>query len=160
MLCHLVYSKWSLLWIFTLTYLPWPYESSYAWYLHTDIPFDSHLLPAPENNQHPILVLYSTGAISVSPDGKYIPGMYERIYYPLFVAKSASLAYLSDAYTHIIRSCLTLGWSLVDFMITSSNGNIFRVTGPLCGEFTGHRWIPLTKANDAEHWCVFELRLE
>ena len=25
------------------------------------------------------------------------------------------------------------------FMMTSSNGNIFRVTGPLCGEFTGHR---------------------
>ena len=23
--------------------------------------------------------------------------------------------------------------------MTSSNGNIFRVTGPLCGEFTGHR---------------------
>ena len=22
-------------------------------------------------------------------------------------------------------------------MMTSSNGNIFRVTGPLCGEFTG-----------------------
>ena len=30
-------------------------------------------------------------------------------------------------------------------MMTSSNGNIFRVTGPLCGEFTGHWWIPLTK---------------
>ena len=26
----------------------------------------------------------------------------------------------------------------------SSNGNIFRVTGPLWGEFTGHQWIPLT----------------
>ena len=26
----------------------------------------------------------------------------------------------------------------------------FRVTGPLCGEFTGYRWIPLTKASDAE----------
>ena len=26
-------------------------------------------------------------------------------------------------------------------MMTSSNGNIFRITGPLCGEFTGHRWI-------------------
>ena len=37
-------------------------------------------------------------------------------------------------------------------MMTSSNGNIFRVTGPLCGEFTGHRWIPLTKAIDAELW--------
>ena len=28
-------------------------------------------------------------------------------------------------------------------MMTSSNGNIFRITGPLCGEFTGLRWIPL-----------------
>ena len=27
-------------------------------------------------------------------------------------------------------------------VMTSSNGNIFHVTGPLCGEFTGHRWIP------------------
>ena len=38
-------------------------------------------------------------------------------------------------------------------MMTSSNGNIFRVTGPLCGEFTGHQWIPLTKASDAGLWC-------
>ena len=28
-------------------------------------------------------------------------------------------------------------------MMTSSNGNIFCVTGPFCGEYTGHRWIPL-----------------
>ena len=27
------------------------------------------------------------------------------------------------------------------------------VTGPLCWEFTGHRWIPRTKASDAELWC-------
>ena len=33
-------------------------------------------------------------------------------------------------------------------MMTSPNGNIFRVTGPLCGEFIGHRWISLTKASD------------
>ena len=39
------------------------------------------------------------------------------------------------------------------YMMTSSNGNIFRVTGPFCGEFTGHRWIPHTKASDAELWC-------
>ena len=37
-------------------------------------------------------------------------------------------------------------------MIRSSNGNIFRVTGPLYGEFTSHRWIPLTKARDARLW--------
>ena len=46
--------------------------------------------------------------------------------------------------------------------MTSSNGNIFRVAGPLCEEFTGHRWIPLTKASDAELWffcmelCIFK----
>ena len=33
-------------------------------------------------------------------------------------------------------------------MMTSWNGNIFRVTGHLCGEFTGLRWIPRTKASD------------
>ena len=36
---------------------------------------------------------------------------------------------------------------------TSSNGDIFRVTGPLCGEFTGYRWIPLTKVSNAELLC-------
>ena len=44
-------------------------------------------------------------------------------------------------------------YSDVSCMMTSSNGNIFRVTGHLCGEFTGHRWIPHTKASDAELWC-------
>ena len=38
-------------------------------------------------------------------------------------------------------------------MMTSSNGNIFCVTGLLCGEFTGHRWISRTKGSDAELWC-------
>ena len=44
-------------------------------------------------------------------------------------------------------------------MMTSSKGNIFRVTGPLCGEFIRPRWIPCTKASDAELWCFFALRL-
>ena len=44
--------------------------------------------------------------------------------------------------------------------MTSSNGNIFRVTGHLCGEVPGPRWIPRTKASDAELWSVFfDLRL-
>ena len=29
----------------------------------------------------------------------------------------------------------------------------FRVTGHLCGEFTGDQWIPRTKASEAELWC-------
>ena len=43
--------------------------------------------------------------------------------------------------------------------MTSSSGNNFRVAGPLCGEFTGHRWIPLTNGSDAELWFFFDLRL-
>ena len=42
------------------------------------------------------------------------------------------------------------GRNVVIFMMTSSNGNIFSITGPLCREFTGDRWIPLTKAS---HRC-------
>ena len=49
---------------------------------------------------------------------------------------------------------LNPGWSfLFLFTMTSSNGNIFRVTDPVCGEFIGPRWIPCTKASDADFWC-------
>ena len=51
-------------------------------------------------------------------------------------------------------------WSLMRYdalssmcMVTSSNGNNFKVTGHLCGEFTVRRWIPSTKTSDAELWC-------
>ena len=39
--------------------------------------------------------------------------------------------------------------------MTSSNGNILRVTNALCGEFSGHPWIPRTKASGAEFWCFY-----
>ena len=45
---------------------------------------------------------------------------------------------------------------LKNSMMTSSNRNIFRVTGPSCWEFIGNCWIPLTKARDADLWCLFE----
>ena len=47
-------------------------------------------------------------------------------------------------------------------MMTSLNGNIFRVTGHVCGEFSGHRWIPQTKTSDSVLWSVdvfFDLRV-
>ena len=43
--------------------------------------------------------------------------------------------------------------SVITFMMTPPNRNIFCVTGPLCGEFTGHRWIPRKKAIAVELWC-------
>ena len=42
-------------------------------------------------------------------------------------------------------------WAII--MMTSSNENIFRVTGHLCREFIGPRWIPHTKVSDEELWC-------
>ena len=45
------------------------------------------------------------------------------------------------------------------FMMTSSNGDIFRVTGHLCGEITGPRWISRTKASDAELDVFFDVPL-
>ena len=42
-------------------------------------------------------------------------------------------------------------------MTTSSNGNIFRVNGLLCGEFTGHRWIPRKRASEWRGAFMFSL---
>ena len=51
-------------------------------------------------------------------------------------------------YTRILQCYLTgIG------MMTSSNENIVRVTGPLWGESTGRRLIPPQKASDAELGC-------
>ena len=72
--------------------------------------------------------------------------------------------------TYFIATCFLEEWSLLPcrvehfvmgfthsscmgIMMTSSNGNLFRVTGHLCGKFTSHRWIPRTKSSNAEFWC-------
>ena len=79
---------------------------------------------------------------------------------------------LCRSLTHILAGCCTGTWEIACLsrcqwvkqswriwinrsliMMTSSKGNIFRVTGPLCREFTGHRSIPLSKASEAELWC-------
>ena len=62
-----------------------------------------------------------------------------------------------DSETIFTSNVATSGshWRFATFvtMMTSLNGNIFRVPGHLCREFIGHRWIPRTKASDAELWC-------
>ena len=54
----------------------------------------------------------------------------------------------------LFTRCCKLKRFKLQNMMMSSNGNIFRVTGPLCGEFTGFRWNPRTKASDAELWSL------
>ena len=43
--------------------------------------------------------------------------------------------------------------------MTSSNGNIFRVTGPLCGEFTGPGEFPTQRPVTRSFGVFFDLRL-
>ena len=45
--------------------------------------------------------------------------------------------------------------TMLQCIMASSNGNIFRVTGPLWWESTGHRWSPPAEASDVELWCFF-----
>ena len=47
----------------------------------------------------------------------------------------------------------------VVFMMTSSNGNILRVTGPLCGEFTGPGEFPAQRPVTRSFDVFFDLRL-
>ena len=58
-----------------------------------------------------------------------------------------------------MRDATTKVWCPNTITMTSSNGNIFRVTGPLYGEFTDQRWIssqrPVTRSFD----ILFDLGL-
>ena len=47
----------------------------------------------------------------------------------------------------------------IQYMMTSSNGNIFRVTGPLCGEFTGPGEFPTQRPVTRSFDVYFDLRL-
>ena len=59
-----------------------------------------------------------------------------------------------STFDHMDGAAASIYFKIVTkYTMTSSNGNIFCVTGHLCGEFTGPRWIPRTKASDAGLWC-------
>ena len=78
----------------------------------------------------------------------------EKTIYVKHYIKEAGSAHCPDNIRWVDLNKFYSYWVMGMFhMMTSSNGNIFRVTGPLCGEFTGHRWIPRTKPSDAEPWC-------
>ena len=55
--------------------------------------------------------------------------------------------------------CVRLLHSSHLIMMTSSNGNIFHVTGPLCGEFTGPGEIPTQRPVTRSFDVSFDLRL-
>ena len=91
---------------------------------------------------------YSQGSVS-----RTVHELIIQILLLLFIRWCLEFAHATTAPLprHVQRSWLD-HWSQ-NYMMTSTNGNIFNVTGPLCGEFTGPGDIPLTKASDAELWC-------
>ena len=70
---------------------------------------------------------------------------------PMLTKMSCAICLDKKYHRLYFRLCKLSGCPLVFGMMTS-NGNI-RVTGPLWGESTGQRWIPLTKASGTEHLC-------
>ena len=50
-------------------------------------------------------------------------------------------------------------WNVSIHMMTSSNGNVFLVTGPLCGEFTGPGEIPAQRPVTQSFDVFFDLRM-
>ena len=61
----------------------------------------------------------------------------------------------SQFYSHV--ESVSASWR--HHMMTSSNGNIFRVTGPLCGEFTGPGEFPTQRPVTRSFDVFFDLRL-
>ena len=53
---------------------------------------------------------------------------------------------------------MACGQNYTDSMMTSSNGNIFRVTGPLCGKFTGPGEFPAQRPVTRSFGVFFDLR--
>ena len=59
----------------------------------------------------------------------------------------------------IMRAFHFMWWSDDHLMMTSLNGNIFRVTGLLCREFTGHQWIPPQRPVTRNFDVYFDMRM-
>ena len=77
-----------------------------------------------------------------------------------FISLSAFLD--NDAYIfhpNILVVVIANGQRLAFTMMTSSNGNIFRVTGPLCGEFTGPGEFPTQRPVTRSFDVFFDRRL-
>ena len=78
------------------------------------------------------LYVFIEGSLSVSNCAIYSTGRLIVSMVLLIVTEKA------DNKCHIVdNKCLSVDNNFIRHMVTSSNGNIFRVTDHLCGEFTG-----------------------
>ena len=127
---------------------------SFSWLFHIPCHKRATLLHSPRTREGP-----PTKAQPCLPLTSTMHGQ------PLGTPSSTETKARGCNYTYCFRRMLNHHWSYImdewlhatDIcgcnIMTSPNGNIFRVTGPLYGEFTSHGWIPRTKASDAELLC-------
>ena len=91
------------------------------------------------------------------------------VYFWLWSGQCIELSFTSTAVIHIYFwgmlipfqhniSCFAVNLNDAPTMMTSSNGNIFRVTGPLCGEFTGPGEFPTQRPVTRSFDVYFDLR--
>ena len=103
----------------------------------------------------PVLSIFNFGHCKMN----FLPKQYTR---ELHSSHNVCL-WLVPSHFHQIKMSNT-GVSIVFskyslIMMTSSNGNIFRVTGPLCGEFTGPGEFPTQRPVTRNYDVFFDLRL-
>ena len=80
----------------------------------------------------------------------------------IFVYTLCIKKYRHPSVCHNMKDCHVIKWRwhfLCNFMMTSSNGNIFRVTGPFCGEFTGPGEFPTQRPVTRSFDVFLDLRL-
>ena len=100
-------------------------------------------------------IMRNLSMISFTSSGIFLPHeITDSSRLPMKIALYISHKYISQYFMmKRFYMCRNRNKTLI-YMITSSNGNIFRVTSHLCGECTGPLWIPHTKASNAELWCL------
>ena len=112
-----------------------------------------------------MVMLYEVTTAHVH-DRSFIPALYLRPYNYLKAATPVLIIFLEKNIRVVHHDCSLCNLcyesypSLLMIMVTSSNGNIFRVTGHLCGEFTGHRWIPTQRPVARSFAVFFDLHLK
>ena len=89
--------------------------------------------------------------MNVGSGNRFIPSGNKRFLYPL-------LSKIYDECRHYATINIK-HYCTQHAMMTSSNENIFRVTGHLCGEFTGHREFPAQRPVTRSFDVFYDLRL-
>ena len=90
-----------------------------------------------------------------SPIRSWLTRSFMQLYAIFGAHKPHPTEWVTGRLSEWLRRKMTTTW----WLMTSSNGNIFRVTGPLCGEFTGPGEFPTQRPVTRNFDVFFDLRL-